>query len=125
MQVPVATSGMLGQSNISVNNTRGQMENSVSVPMPSTNNHSIELSEDRGTSVIRNRAVNTTSTDLPNTRGDGVYLNTRTEESRDPAANVSWHGENAGDGTVIRQLEDVVIVILSFLVLIFSSNVIL
>lgn len=97
----------------------GQIVNSASLPMPSTINHSMELSEDRGTSVFRNCALSTT-TDLRNTRDDSVYLNTSTKESCDPTANLLWHGKDVGDGTVTRQLEEMVIVILSFLVLILA-----
>ncbi|KAL4342711.1 hypothetical protein HN51_061005 [Arachis hypogaea] len=105
MQAPVVTGSMLGLSNNSVNNTMGQMLNSEALPIPSTNNHSLELSEERGTSMIRNCA-STTSTALPNTRDNSEYLNTRTDDFCDPTANVPWRGKNVGDRTVTRQLED-------------------
>ncbi|MED6119116.1 TSL-kinase interacting protein [Stylosanthes scabra] len=106
MQVPVVTGSMLGQSNNNVNNTMGQMVNSEALLIPSMNNHSLDPSEERGTPMIRNCAVNTTTTDLPNTRDNGAYLNARTDAFCDPTANVPWHGKNVGDRTVTTQLED-------------------
>lgn len=104
MQVPVASGCMLRQSKSSVDNT---VVNSVSFPTPSTNTHSMELSEDCRTSMDRNCTLITASTDLPNTRDNSVYLNTSTEEFRDPAtANTSWHGRDVTDGAVTTQLED-------------------
>ncbi|XP_027345175.1 TSL-kinase interacting protein 1 isoform X2 [Abrus precatorius] len=108
MQVPVASSCMLTQSKISVDNTTDQIVNSASLPTPSTSNHTMELSENCRTSVNRNSTLTTTSTDMPNTRDGVVYLNTNTEESCNPTANTSWHGKDVrdGDGAVTTQLED-------------------
>ncbi|XP_061354910.1 TSL-kinase interacting protein 1 isoform X2 [Gastrolobium bilobum] len=94
------------QSKISVDNTKDQIVNSASLLTPSTNNPSMEHSEDCGTSMNRNSPLTTTSTDLPNTRDDNVYLNTSTLESCDPTANILWHGKDVRDGAVTRQLEE-------------------
>lgn len=117
MQVPVVSDCMPKQSKVGVDNTNDQVMKLTSRPTPSTDNHSMELSEDCGTSLNRNCALTTTSTDLPNARDDSVYLNTSSEEPCEPTDNISWHGKDVGDGTVTRQLEDMVICILSFLVL--------
>ncbi|OIV93582.1 hypothetical protein TanjilG_04814 [Lupinus angustifolius] len=107
-QLPVASGCMLGQTNINVDITKGQTVNPASLLMQSSNNHCMELSEDRGTSMIRNCALTTTSTDLPNTKDDSVYLNTSSKESCDPTINLSWHGEGVRDGTLTRQSEKMV-----------------
>ncbi|KAE9597877.1 putative transcription factor MYB/SANT family [Lupinus albus] len=104
MQLPVASGCMLGQSNINVDITKCQTVNPASFRMQSSNNHCMELSEDRGTSMIRNCAL-TTTTDLPNTKDDSVYLNRRSMESCDPTINLSWHGEDVRDGTLTRESE--------------------
>ncbi|XP_020207335.1 TSL-kinase interacting protein 1 [Cajanus cajan] len=106
MQVPVASSCMLRQSKISVDNTEDQIVNSVSAPMLSTNTHSMELSEDCRTSMNKNHTFINASTDLPNTRDNSVYLNTSIEECRDPTANTLWHGKDVTDGAVTSQLEE-------------------
>lgn len=114
--MPVASGCMLRQFKNSVDNIKDQIVNSVSFPTPSTNTHSMELSEDCRTSMNRNCTLMSASTDLPNTRENSVYLNTSAEDFRDPAsANTSWHGRDVTDGAVTTQLEDLVIVILSFL----------
>lgn len=106
MQVPVVSDCMPKQSKVGVDNTNDQVMKLTSRPTPSTDNHSMELSEDCGTSLNRNCALTTTSTDLPNARDDSVYLNTSSEEPCEPTDNISWHGKDVGDGTVTRQLED-------------------
>ena len=67
----------------------------------------------------------TASTDLSNARGNNVYLNTSTVESRDPTANTPWHGKDVRDGAVTTQLEDMVIAILSIFVAFISPIVLL
>ncbi|CAL0313271.1 unnamed protein product [Lupinus luteus] len=104
MQLPVASGCMLGQSNINVHISKGQSLNPASLRMQSSNNHCMDLSEDRGTSMIRNCARTTTSTELPNTKDDNVYLNT-SKESCDHTNNLSWHGEDVRDGTLTGQSE--------------------
>ncbi|KAK7250806.1 hypothetical protein RIF29_33503 [Crotalaria pallida] len=106
LQVPVASGCVLGQSDINVDITKDQTVNPASLPMQTTNNHSMELTEDRGASMIRNCALATASIDLPNTRDDSVYLNTSAKESCDPTVNLSWQGEDVRDGTVTRHLEE-------------------
>ncbi|XP_019421270.1 PREDICTED: TSL-kinase interacting protein 1-like [Lupinus angustifolius] len=103
MQVPVASGCMLGQSNINVDISKGHTVNPASLHMQSRNNHCMELFEVRGTSMIRNCALTTMSTDLLNARDDSVYPNT-SKESCDPV-NLSCHGEDVRDGTVTRQSE--------------------
>ncbi|KAL2333798.1 hypothetical protein Fmac_015011 [Flemingia macrophylla] len=107
LQVPVASNCLLRRSKISVDNTEDQIVNSVSAPMPSTNTHSMELSEDCRTSMNRSHTFITASTNLLNTRDSSVYLNTSSEESRDPTTNILWNGKNVTDGAVTTQLEDI------------------
>ncbi|KAE9607720.1 hypothetical protein Lal_00014151 [Lupinus albus] len=104
MQVPVASSCMFGQSNINMDISKGHTVNPASLHTQSINIHCMELFEDRGTSMIRNCALTTMSTDLPNARDDSVYLST-SKESCDPV-NLSCHGKDARDGTVTRQSEE-------------------
>ncbi|KAK7262955.1 hypothetical protein RJT34_30537 [Clitoria ternatea] len=106
VQVPVASGCILRQSNVIVDNAKDQDVNLASLPMPSTNNHSMELSEDHRTSINRNCALTNAATDLSNIRGDSVYLNASTEEPRVPTASTSWHGRDIRDGAVTTQLED-------------------
>ncbi|KAH1151235.1 hypothetical protein GYH30_044960 [Glycine max] len=106
MQVPEASGSMLRQYKSSVDNAKDPIVNSVSFPTPLTNTLSMELSEDCRTSMNRNHTLMTASTDLSNARGNNVYLNTSTVESRDPTANTPWHGKDVRDGAVTTQLED-------------------
>lgn len=87
--------------------------NSVSFLTPSTNSHSLELSEDCRISMNRNHTLMTSSPDVPNTRGNNAHPNTSSEESRRPTANSLWHEKDVRDGAVTTQLEDLVILILS------------
>lgn len=112
MQAPVASSCLLRQSIISGDNMKDQIVNSAPLPLPSTNNHSVERSVDCGTSMNRNGALASTSTYLPNTRHDSVYQNTSTEEACEPTDHTSLHGKDIRDAAVTRRLEDMVIVIL-------------
>jgi len=113
MQVTVAPGSMLTQSKSSVYNSKDQIVNSVSFPTPSTNTHSMELSEDCRISMNRNHTLMTSSPDVPNARGNSAHLNTGSEESRRPTANTLWHEKDVRDGAVTTQLDDLVILILS------------
>ncbi|KAL9327133.1 hypothetical protein ACSQ67_007778 [Phaseolus vulgaris] len=105
MQVTVASGSMLTQSKSSVY-SKDRIMNSVSFPTPSTNSHSLELSEDCRISMNRNHTLMTSSPDVPNTRGNNAHPNTSSEESRRPTANSLWHEKDVRDGAVTTQLED-------------------
>lgn len=117
MQAPVASSCLARQSKNGGDNMKDQIVNLASLPIPSTNNYSTECAVDCGTSLIKTGALTTTSTYLSNARDDSTYQNTSTEEPCGPTAFISLHGKDVTDGAVTRKLEDMVIFILSFLVL--------
>ncbi|KAK7376090.1 hypothetical protein VNO78_34942 [Psophocarpus tetragonolobus] len=105
MQMPVVSGCMRRQSKISVDNNKERIMNSVPFPMPSTNAHSMEISEECRASMNRNHTLVTASTDSLDTRDNSVRQNTRVEESH-PRANTSWHGKDVKDGAVTTLLED-------------------
>lgn len=89
-------------------NAKGHIGDSASVPTTSTNNESMDLCEDRGTSTTRNLAPMTPLIDLSLTRRGGI-LNPNTKEPDDPTLNA---GKDAGEEIMTRQMEDMVIVFL-------------
>ncbi|KAF7834003.1 TSL-kinase interacting protein 1 [Senna tora] len=106
-QVPMASSCMLGQSNINMGNTNGCIVDSALLPTTSTpaNNYSMDLSENQGTSTTKDVAPTTTSIDLPHERDDSIYLSPNIKESSDPTLNV---GADARDQIMTRQMEEMV-----------------
>jgi hypothetical protein len=115
MQAPVTSSFTARQSKNGGDNMKDQIVNLASLPKPSTNNYSTERSVDCGTSMNTNGALTSTSNYLPNTRDGSIYQNTSTVEPCGPTAHISLHGNDVVDGAITRQLEDMVIGILSYL----------
>lgn len=98
------SSCLLVQSKNSEDNVKDMT--SASFHMALTNNYSMEVSVDCGTSMNKNDTPTTASICLPITRDGSVYQNTSPEEPCEPADRISSHGEDVRDGAVTRQLED-------------------
>lgn len=110
LQSPTASCSFLGEKNVNKDNINGNNIGSASISAPLANDRSVDLYEDQLTSVDENNDL-PPSIDVPSEMNNYNCMgpNSNLAESADPAGNISWNRREAGDGTVTRQLEDLVI----------------
>jgi hypothetical protein len=94
---------------------KGKIIGPASISAPSTNDQSVDLYEDQLTSVNEINSLPPASIDVASEMKDYTCMapNSILEESSDPAASISWQRKEA-DGIIMRQLVDVVSLLLLF-----------
>ena len=110
LQSPTASCSFLGEQNVNKDNIKGNNIGSAPISAPLANDRSVDLYEDQLTSVNESNDLSP-SIDVPSEMNNYNCMgpNSKLAESADPAGNMSWNRKEAGDGTVTRQLEDLVI----------------
>ena len=94
---------------------KGKIIGPASISAPSNNDQSVDLYEDQLTSVNEINSLPPASIDVASEMKDYTCMapNSSLEESSDPAASISWQRKEA-DGIIMRQLVDVVSLLLIF-----------
>lgn len=110
-QAPMASCYVPEEHNLNVEKSNDQSKDLAPVSVPSTDYQAVELNENYPTSVNKSQAIAVTSTDVPNERKryDTVGPSNSLVESSE--AKKSWNRKGAGDGTTLRQLRDVVLIL--------------
>lgn len=111
MEAPTTFCCTQGENNINKENIKEKITGSAPISVPATNDQPVDLYGDQPTSMNKNSDLPPASNDVPDKMNKYTSMapNNNLLESSDHAANISWHRKEVGDGTIIRQLEDVVV----------------
>ncbi|XP_042945909.1 TSL-kinase interacting protein 1-like isoform X3 [Carya illinoinensis] len=107
LQQPSASGCNLAENII--NNDNIEVTDSPPISVPSTIDRTLDLHEDQPALTNQNHALPPSSNYLPCEldKWTGMASSNKPVESSDLAANISWCRKEAGDGTIMRQFEDV------------------
>ncbi|KAG7960400.1 hypothetical protein I3843_10G121500 [Carya illinoinensis] len=109
LQQPSASCCILAENENIINNDNIKVTDSPPISVPSTIDRTLDLHEDQPALTNQNHALAPSSNYLPREldKWTGMASSNKPVESSDLAANISWCRKEAGDGTIMRQFEDV------------------
>lgn len=110
-QAPMASCCVPGENNLNVEKSNDQSTDLAPVSVPPSDYQAVELNKNHPTSVNKSQALVLTSKDVPNERKSYACAGPNNSLVESSEANKSWHRKVAGDGTILRQLRDVVLIL--------------